>query len=187
MSEESTKAVRLPMAVATRSRRSVEQRLAVRFPRVATLFIRTIQRLPPNSRLRLSLIRRLTRQGTEALNRGDFEAVFGFYAPDDCEFDAPELLALGLDGTHGREARIRFQRRWIADWGEFRFNPDQIIGLGDGRRVMLMGRITGSGRSSGAPFDDEWAAILTIRAGQIIREQAFFDHAKALEAAGLSE
>ena len=52
---------------------------------------------------------------------------------------------------------------------------------------MVIGRFEGSGPSSGAGFDNEFAEIFTISAGRVIREQAFFDHAEALEAAGLSE
>ena len=185
---ETIEVVRLPMAAAAQSRRRIEERLALRFPRSAAYLIRIVQRLPPGSRLRQSLVRRFTRQGVEALNRGDYEAVFfAFYAPD-CEFDpSPRFRALGLEGTHGREDRLRFQQRWIAEWGDFRFEPDEVIDLGDGRRLMPKGRVKGVGPSSGAAFDDEWAAILTLSAGQIVREQVFFDHAEALEAAGLSE
>jgi hypothetical protein len=56
-----------------------------------------------------------------------------------------------------------------------------------GNRVLVLGRMKGRGLSSGAPFDDEWAILLTLSAGRIIRDQVILDHAKALEAAGLQE
>ena len=49
------------------------------------------------------------------------------------------------------------------------------------------GRIVGTGLSSGAGFDSDWAVLLTISDGRVVREQFFFDRSEALEAAGLSE
>jgi len=51
----------------------------------------------------------------------------------------------------------------------------------------VSGRIVGSGLSSGASFDSDWAVLLTLSAGRVIREQYFVDRAAALEAAGLRE
>jgi ketosteroid isomerase-like protein len=185
MSQENADVVRLPVAVRARSRRRLLERLALRFPRVPPLFVRSVQRLSPRSRLRQAAIRYAIRQGVEALNRRDFAAVFGFY-DQHCEFVPFDLPTLGLEGTHGRDERIRFQQRWLAEWGEFRFEPEEVIDLADGRRLLLVGRTTGAGLSSGASFDGEWAALLTISAGWVMREEAFFNHAQALEAAGLS-
>ena len=60
-----------------------------------------------------------------------------------------------------------------------------MIDLGD--RVLVVGRVKGSGLSSGAAVDSEWADLFTVSAGRVIREQVFFDHAEGLEAAGVSE
>jgi ketosteroid isomerase-like protein len=98
----------------------------------------------------------------------------------------PQLIGLGEDSVyHGREQRIAFQRKWTAEWGEFGFDPREIIDLGD--RVLLLGRMAGSGLSSGAAFESEWANLLTLSAGRVVREQYFPAHAEALEAAGLTE
>jgi hypothetical protein len=48
--------------------------------------------------------------------------------------------------------------------------------------------LVGSGLSSGAAFDSDWAILLMISAGaKVIREEVFFDRDEALEAAGLRE
>jgi ketosteroid isomerase-like protein len=80
---------------------------------------------------------------------------------------------------------MQAQRRWIDEWGVFRFEPDELIDLGD--RLLMVGRMKGSGLSSGAVTTNEWALLVTVSAGRVIREQVFFDHAHALEAAGLQE
>lgn len=179
--------VRLPVAVRARSHRRPLERLVLRLPQTAAFLIRRLQRLSPRSRLRQALLRHVFRQGIEALNRGDFAAAFSVWAASDGEFVAPQLLTLGLEGTDGREGRVRFQRDWIAEWGEFRFEPEAIIDLADGSRLLWVGRTKGSGLSSGAAFDGECAVLLTLSSGWVIREEVYFDHAQALEAAGLSE
>jgi hypothetical protein len=80
---------------------------------------------------------------------------------------------------------VSFERRWNAEWGRLRYECEEIIDLGD--RLLLTARFEGSGPSSGAGFNNEFAEIFTISAGRVIREQAFFDHGEALDAAGLLE
>jgi ketosteroid isomerase-like protein len=186
MSQENVEVVRQAIAVRAQSRRRMEERLGLRFPRALAFLARAFWRLPPRSRLRQAIIRRAVRLGTEATNRGDYEATFALYHPEVELIPPPEYVELGQDSLYrGREERLRFQRRWDAEWGEFRFEPEEVIDLGD--RLLLVGRIKGSGLSSGAGFDRAWATLLTVSSGRVIREQAFLDHAAALEAAGLQE
>jgi hypothetical protein len=56
-----------------------------------------------------------------------------------------------------------------------------------GERVLFVGRIEGTGLSSGAAVDTDWAVLYTLSEGQLIREQPFFDHREAFKAAGLGE
>lgn len=132
------------------------------------------------------LLRRAIAAGVEALNRRDLGAVFALYHPN-CELEVPgsQLPGVGLqERASGRAERIRFQEIWNAEWEDFRFEPQEIVDFGEGR-VLVIGRVKGTGRASGAAFDGEWAALFTISRGQVLREQAFFDHAQALEAARL--
>jgi ketosteroid isomerase-like protein len=134
------------------------------------------------------MLRRALRLGFEAVNRGDYEAAFALYHPDVETIVPPVLAGLGLDPVvRSREQRFRFQQRWTAEWGEMRFEPEEVIDLGD--RVLVVGRVNGSGLGSGAAFENEWAQILTLSDsdGRVIRDHAFLDHREALEAAGLSE
>ena len=109
---------------------------------------------------------------------------FLLYHPDIEFITPPGLAGLGFETVfRGREARFDFQRRWNADWGEMRFEPDEMLDLGN--RLLFIGRVKGSGVSSGAAFESEWAVLFTVSAGRLVREQPFFDRAEALEAAGL--
>ena len=122
------------------------------------------------------------------LNRRDLEAFATIVHPEIESVNAPQIVALGglVPGSHGRETWIEGQRRWLADWGELRYEPNEIIDLGDDR-LLLLGRATGVGRGSGVEIDAEWGLLATISDGLIAREQSFLDKAEALDAAGLSE
>jgi ketosteroid isomerase-like protein len=186
MSEENVEVVRQPITVGAHTRRRLEERLALRLPRASALVNRAAFRLPPRSRLRRIFIRRAVQLAIEAYNRRDFEAFFTPFHPE-VEFETPpQLQGLGLDAIYrGREACIRFEERWIAEWGDFQVKPAEFIDLGG--RVLVLGRLKGSGLSSGAAMDNEWADLDTFSAGRVIRRQIFLDHVEALEAAGLSE
>jgi len=186
MSKENVEAVRQPIAVRHTSRRRLDERLASRLPRSVAFLFRGVLRLPPSSRLRRAVIRHGVQRAVEATNRGDFEAAFALHAPHVELNSPPEMVGLGEEAvTRGREERVRFQRSWTAQWGEVRLEPDEVTDLGD--HVLVVGRMRGSGLSSGAGFDNEWANLTTLSAGRVIREQIFRDHDEALEAVGLRE
>ena len=187
MSQENVEIVRQPFTVASHSRRRLDERLGLRFPGVRTFLQRLLWRLPPRSRLRQASLRRALQLGFEAVNRGDFEAAFASYNADVELVSDSRLIGLGFDGVYrGRAERVRFQQRWVAEWGDFLFAPEELLYLRDDR-VFVGGRIVGSGLSSGAGFDSDWAVLLTISDGRVVREQFFFDRADALEAVGLRE
>ena len=186
MSRENVEVVRQPVALKARSRRGLEERLYVRFPSVVAVVTRALWRLPPRSRARQAVLRRLAQVGFDATNRGDFELGFLLYHPQSEFITPPSFVALDFDPVYrGREARFEFQRRWTAEWGEMRFEPEEMLDLGD--RLLFVGRIKGSGLGSGAAFESDWAILLSISAGRVIREQPVFDRWEALEAVGLRE
>jgi ketosteroid isomerase-like protein len=188
MSQEHVELVRQPLDVAPSSRRRFDERMAVRFPRALSLLYGLVWRLPPRSRLRRAVFRRAVRLGVEALNRRDYDAAFANYDRHvELVLDS-RLVGLGFDRVYrGREERVRLQQRWFAEWGDFRFTPKELTDLGDGR-LFVSGHIVGSGLSSGAAFDNDWAILLTVSAGaKVIRERVFFDRDEALEAVGLRE
>jgi ketosteroid isomerase-like protein len=186
MPQENVEVVRQPIALKARPRRRLEERIYLRFPSAVAFVTRAAWRLPPRSRPRRAFLLRAAHSGFDALNRGDFEASFMLYHPDGQFITPPSLVGLGFDPSYrGRERRSEFQRGWVAAWGEMRFEPKEMLDLGD--RLLFVGRVRGSGVSSGAAFESDWACLFTISAAQVVREQPFFDRREALAAAGLSE
>jgi ketosteroid isomerase-like protein len=61
----------------------------------------------------------------------------------------------------------------------------ELIDLGD--RVVLLADLQARGQASGLPFTGTIATVSVLKDGKASRVQAYFDHAEALEAVGLSE
>jgi ketosteroid isomerase-like protein len=187
MSEESVEVVRFPAAVRATARRRIDERLGLRFPRLFTRLARAVQRLPLHSRLRNAAIRHAAQRAIEARNRDDTEVWLLLFHPHCRSIWPAELRSLGVEPDHSsHEARARFEQKWRAEWGEYGFTLEEVVVVGPDRGV-LMGRVNGSGPASGVRFDSDWACLFTIEAGQVIREEHFFERHRALEAAGLSE
>jgi ketosteroid isomerase-like protein len=186
MPQEKNDVVRQTLAVRPNKRRRLEERVFLRFPGAASLFVRTLFRFRPRSRVRRVMVRRAFRLAFEAANRGDYEAALALYPSDGETITPPELVGLGFEPVYrGREERLRFQRAWVAELGDFQQEAGEAIDLGD--RVLLLARMKGSGLSSGAMFENEIAYLLTFSAGRFVREETFRSHQLALEAAGLRE
>jgi hypothetical protein len=97
---EIVRGVRTRVRVSSENRRrTLDERILVRFPVLVRAMQSAWSRLPPRSRLRRAWLSRVTRQGCEAANRRDFD-----------------LLRLGFD------PKIEFR---YPDVGGFAF-PDQL-------------------------------------------------------------
>jgi ketosteroid isomerase-like protein len=176
--------VRQRLTVGTSSRRRVLDRLSLRLPRAAAILMRLVLRLPPRLWLRRVLIRDAFRRAVEAINRGDLEAAFALIPSDYEMVTPPDLGALGFDPVYrGRAGRLRFHRQWMAELGEWRNEPEEILDLGD--LLLLLGHMKGTGASSGLGFDSEVAFLFILSGGRVVREEEFRSHAEALEAAGV--
>ena len=183
--------VRTSVNVSTQARRrTLPERIFVRFPALVRTFALAWSRLPPRSRLRRALTARLVRQGTEAGNRRDFDLLFAGFDPEvefqmavnpDFGFTAPDVV-----GVHrGQESYRRMLERLTETWEDLAFQPEEVIDYGD--RVLSVGRLTGHARHTGIALDGPLFQLITVRRGLVVRQQDFVDRAEALEAAGLRE
>jgi ketosteroid isomerase-like protein len=180
--------VRKPLRVRERSTRTLDQRLALRFPRMADACARLIGRLPPTSRLRQAAMWRAVQLGLEAWNRRDLEAYQLGRLPDYEYHPAREAVASGLAEPcyRGASRYLDVLSSWFEVWGaDARVEPVELIDLGD--RLVLLAAIPTRGRASGVPVTQDYAWVFTLKHGKVTHEQEYFDHAEALEAVGLRE
>jgi ketosteroid isomerase-like protein len=179
--------VRIPLEVRDRPRRAPDEALTVRFPGLLRLGARLLFRLPPRSRLRQALLRRVVCQGQEAFNRGDFAAVVPKYQPDIEVFPPEELVGLGeLRSVYRGHAELgEFHRSWAETWAASEVAPRELIDLGD--RLLLLGRMENRGSASGVSTVAEYAQLWDMREGLAVRERVFVRWADARAAAGLTQ
>ena len=194
MSQENVqivRGVRTPVAVRSETRRrTLDERILVRFPALVRVLASAWSRLPPRSRLRRAMASRIVRQGCEAANRRDFDLMLLIFDPE-MEFHIGGSPAGGfvppdLLGVHrGHEGYLRVFEAVIEAMEDHKLEHEEVIDFGD--RLFAAGRQTGHGRSSGIPVDEPLFQVYTLRRGLVIRQEYFTNRDKALEAAGLRE
>src|SRR5215213_6543402 len=184
MSQETVEVVRKPLRVHERSSRTLDERVAIRFPRLATAAARLIGRLRPGSRARW----RTVRLAMEAFNRRDLEAVAIGFHPDLEYYPYAEFVeaAIAEPCYYGPSGYRTYVESTYEVWGaEVRIEPTELIDLGD--RLVLLADMPMRAQASGVPLAQTYATVVTLKDGRVISQRDFLNHSEALEAAGLSE
>jgi ketosteroid isomerase-like protein len=188
LSEENEGIVRKPLRVREQSRRTLDQRLALRFPRLTAASFRLIGKLPPRSRFRQATIWRGLRLAVEAYNRRDLDAVVIGYHPDLEYYPYREFVEAGLTEPchHGPSGYRAYISSTYDVWGgDVRLEPTELIDLGD--RLVLLANMPMRAQASGVPLAETYAGVLTLKDGKVIRNHDYLDQAEALEAVGLRD
>jgi ketosteroid isomerase-like protein len=127
----------------------------------------------------------LAQRANDLFIAGDLDAAWALWA-DDCIGIPPR------DWPEPGPWRTRQELREAFEGWNAAFGPDwtrhlavrEITDLGDGR-VLSVYEFQASGIESGIPVDQQLAAIVTVRDGQLVKGEYFMTHAEAREAAGL--
>jgi ketosteroid isomerase-like protein len=88
-------------------------------------------------------------------------------------------------GYAGHDGFRKFWRQALEAFHDIRFDPEEILDLGDRRLITV--QLSGHGTGSGVPMNQKLFQLFTYRRGLIVRQDDFSDRAQALEAAGVSE
>jgi ketosteroid isomerase-like protein len=188
MSQLNVDVVRKPLRVHERSRRTLDQRMFLRFPRLAAAAGRLIDKLPPRSRLRQAVVWRNARLGVEAYNRRDMEAIGIGYHPEFEYHPARNWVESGLlePSYRGLEGHKRYVASTAEVFGaEVYVKPIELIDTG--KRVVLLAKVPMRAQASGIELTEAFALVSTFQDGRVIRIEEYYDYAEALEAAGVSE
>src|SRR3954447_19732879 len=188
MSQDHVEIVRKPLRVRERSGRTLDQRLSLRFPRLAGANARRIAKLPPTSRLRQAAVWRAAQLSLDAYNRRDLVAAVIGWDPEFEYHPAREWVEAGL--VEPRYRGLAGYRRYVATsaevWGaDIHVEPVELIDLG--QRIVMLANAPMRAQASGVPLTEAYALVSTLRDGRAILHQEHFDHADALEAVGLRE
>ena len=166
-----TRAVRKPLRIKPQSRRTLEERLIIRFPRGYALLARAIFRLPPASRIRQAFVWRGVELGIAATNRRDFEAVLPRYDPDVVFVPAREMVTLGVANMYrGRQGYVQFWDDWDEVWSSHaRYESAVLVDLGHCLVGLL--RVSGVGGASGVAVEMDGTFVWTLKDGRVIKEE----------------
>ena len=127
----------------------------------------------------------MVRAANIALNQGDLDSAFEFYAAD-AEFrdllNGPDQPSVVRGAAAAREVLAL----WVAAFDELRSEVHEYIDAGDA--VICAVRWSGHGKQSGISIDVRQFDTYEFRDGKVIRATlGYRSKAEALEAVGLSE
>jgi ketosteroid isomerase-like protein len=180
--------VRKPLRAGKRSSRTLDERLSLRFPRLAAANARLIGKLPPGSRLRQAALRRAAQLGLEAYNRRDLDAVAIGCHPEFAYHPGRHWVEAGLVEPcyRGLEGYRKYIETVDEVWGgENHLMPVELIDLGE--RIVTLADGTMRAQASGVPLTEAFALVSTLKDGRAIHLQEYYDHDEALKAVGLPE
>jgi hypothetical protein len=166
-------------------RRTLDERLRVRFPGLSRLVARILFRLPPDTRLRRTMMAFGIARAYAAANRRDFELALTLNDPDAYEYrPSPDLLPPDMETVYyGADGYRQFWRQWLEAFQDIRWDPGEILDLGD--RALVTTRQSGHGSGSGVAVSEAVFQLFTFKRGLVVRQEDFLDRSRALEAAGL--
>ena len=119
----------------------------------------------------------LVRRVYENWARGDFSQTEEFHPEIDFEMvDWPHQTK-----ARGIEEMWRTWRSTLSAFGHFRSVPTEYVDCG--RNVLVLNRIEGSGKESGAKVSADVASVLTVDGGKVVRIALYWDAARAREEA----
>jgi ketosteroid isomerase-like protein len=188
MSQASTEAVPKQLRVREPSRRTLDQRVSLRFPRFAAGLLRLITKLPRGSRVRQAALLRSVRLASEAYNRRDLDAVLIGCHPELEYRPGQDWVNAGLVEPcyRGPEGYREYVAATSEVWGaENYIKPVEVIDLGE--RFVVLAYVPMRAQASGVSLTEPFAYVATLMDGSVIRLQEYFDHSEALEAAGLRQ
>jgi ketosteroid isomerase-like protein len=167
------------------TRRSLDERLSVRWPGVYTALARAFLHLPPRSRLRRALLRRQVLSGWAAWTRGDLDLMLVRYAPDYHFEPQREMVTAGMRSVYRGHAGFREAAADLRDaWERADLTPLELFDAGD--VFVVLGHFQPRGGGSGIELDSPFGGVYSVERGLVVRERLFFDWDEALRAAGIS-
>ena len=165
-------------------RRTFDERVFLRFPSLARVLAGALSRLPPQSRLRRSIVVRRTRRAYAAGNRRDFDVVLAGMDLGAYEYrPSRDLLPPDLEEVfRGQEGYLTLWRYWTEAFGDIRWDPEEVLDLGE--KLLVTTKQSGHGSGSGIRMSKPVYQLFTIRSGLVASQEDFLDRAEALAAAG---
>lgn len=122
----------------------------------------------------------IVKQTYAAFLRGDIEGLLKFYS-DDVLWDVYGPSSVPTAGTfRGRAGLAQFFAKVDEAMEAQSFEPQEYIAQDD--QVVVLGQYTWRAKPTGRTFSSNWAHVVTLRDGKIIRFREYTDTAAAVAA-----
>ena len=165
-----------------RDRRSLDERLALRAPRLTQRAIRAVMGRPAGSRLRKAAFTRAVRVGYAANNRLDYDALFALFHPEAIFRAIGYATPLDLpDEVHGVESMRAFINTQRAGFDQLRYEPREIADPGGSR---FGARLLFVANARGLEVEQEAGTTWTLEDGWVVRQDVYDSYDAALAALG---
>jgi ketosteroid isomerase-like protein len=175
-----------PLSESASQRRTLDERVLVRFPDLARPLAAAVMRRPPQSRLRRLALTRAMRRAYAAANRRDFDVIRAAHDPEHEYRPSSDLMPPDLEPVfHGHDGYLRLWRYWLDAFEDIRWDPEEMLDLG--AKVLVTTQQVGHGSGSGVAVSKPVFQLFTFRRGLVVRQEDFLDRSKALEAVGLRD
>jgi ketosteroid isomerase-like protein len=122
----------------------------------------------------------LVRSICAAWERGDFSS------SDWASYDVDFTIADGSErGTWtGKAAMAEGARGWLSTWEDYRMDVEEYREV-DAARVLVVGRFSGRGKTSGLEVTHEGAGLFDLHQGKVTRVVGYIDREHAFADLGL--
>jgi ketosteroid isomerase-like protein len=167
------------------TRRTFADRLTVRFPRTARMFLALGIRLSsPRSGVRRDGLRRVLRSGWAAAPRKDWELMFARYSPEVVWEIPEEFQTLGFAPSYrGHDGLVEGLEQFSEAFESWEIRPARALDFGD--RVLALGSFRGKARASGVVWEQPFSQLVTLKSGLVTGDRFFYSWEQGLRAAGL--
>ena len=122
---------------------------------------------------------RIVRAVYDAFNQGDLPAFLGHIAPD---VEWLPFFAAAVEGRalHGHDGVRQWLEELAGGWDDFRAEPDELRESGE--RVLVIGRLLGTGQGASVPVEQAVNWVWELRDGKVVSLRAYRDRARAIAA-----
>jgi SnoaL-like domain len=156
-------------------KRTIGQRVAVRWPSLMHLTTASVLRLPMGSRPRRSFLEHAAHAAYEAWNGDNYRELASAAADPEIEVrvgQGSEVLAGLAEVYRGPEGYCQAMEDWAGSWRSWRVEIKDVVEVAP-NKVLVTGRHIGEGLASGVELE-RWGGILyTFRRGRILRADGY--------------
>jgi hypothetical protein len=173
------------MALRGKQRRPLEDRVALRFPMLATRVNAWLTgltvRMPRRWRLRQLLFEYATWRAFNAIGRGDVALLRTLNHPE-VIYDLSRWGWPEASLYYGRDGLVRFNEEWIGQWIEPQLDVVSVEELDEQGVLLIHLDLRGVGRTSGVEVEMPIFELVKLRDGLVWRNVFFRDRAEAVAA-----